>query len=198
MHKVCISSFLFVLIYRFIPGEQLRRIQERADNIDDLQNKAARHMKAINSMAGVVQNKFTPTTKGKDRVKSGNKKIARMHKHKEKDRKKHSSSDDDDGLMIESKAQRRQRLKEEKEGRVSDMYQADFSMLSDESQTKIKQTDQALDAIGGLVDDMKVMALEMGDELDEHNERLKILDSSIARASSRMKNTNAKIGKKAK
>jgi len=180
-------------------GEQIRRVQEKADNIDNLQNQASRHMRSINSMAGVVGNKFTRAPSRKDGVKEGNKKVAKVRKHNEKERSKSHSSDDDDGLMIESKHQRKVRIKQEMDGsRVSDMYQADFSMLSDQHQDKVKMTDQALDAIGNLVDDMKVMAVEMGDELDDHNERLTILDRTITKANTRMRDTNAKIGKKAK
>ena len=43
---------------------------------------------------------------------------------------------------------------------------------------------------------MKVMALEMGDELDDHNTRLKVLDSSVTKANTRMKSTNLKIKKR--
>jgi len=173
-------------------------VQERADNIDDLQNQAARHMRAINSIGGVVGNKFTTKKKGKDGVKQGDKKIARLRKDRERDRS-HEDTDSDEDVEVESKFHRKLRHKNaQKSDKVSDMYQADFSMLSEEHQGKIKKTDQALDAIGNLMDDMKVMALEMGDELDDHNERLKILDDSVSRANNRMKNTNTKIGKKVK
>jgi len=178
-------------------GEQIRRTQERADNIDDLQNQAQRHMRAINNIQGVVANKFTRQKKGKDGVKVGDKKIAKSRKDKEHDRSHEKDSDDD--IETESRFSRHLRHKdEEKVDGVSDMYKADFSMLSEGHQDKIKKTDQAIDSIGNLMDDMKVMALEMGDELDDHNERLKILDSSVTRANTRMKSTNAKIGRKVK
>jgi len=179
-------------------GEQIRRVQERADNIDDLQNQAQRHMRAINGIQGVVTNKFTRQKKGKDGVKTGDKKISKLRKEREHDRA-HEKGDSDEEIETESRFQRHLRHKNDDKGdRVADMYKADFTMLSEEHQDKIKKTDQALDAIGNLMDDMKVMALEMGDELDDHNERLKILDGSVTRANTRMKNTNTKIGRKVK
>lgn len=153
-------------------------------------------MRSINSIGGVVGNKFTVSKKGKDGVKVGDKKVAKMRKEREKDR---DGSDSDDDVEVESKFHRKMRHKKANDSdRVSDMYQADFTMLSQDTQEKIKKTDHALDAIGNLMDDMKVMALEMGDELDDHNERLKVLDTSITKANARMKTTNAKIGRKVK
>ena len=47
-------------------GEQLRKIQEHADNIEVLQDKADRHLRAIDSIGGVIQNRFAKRAKSKD------------------------------------------------------------------------------------------------------------------------------------
>ena len=131
-------------------GEQLRRAQEHADAIEELQDRGDKHMRAISSVQGAVMNKFKRTKKRKDGVKKGDKLSAKAKKQRDKERKEGESSSEEE---IEGRAARKVRHKDgvkggSPKGKVSDMYQADFSMLSDESQSKIKQTDQALDQIG--------------------------------------------------
>jgi len=184
-------------------GEQIRRIQGDLDDIDELQDKADMHMRAINSITGVIGNKFRKGPKGRNGVKEGDKLTAKNRKRREK--AGHvlddydDDEDDDEDLPEESRTERKMRVKKsvrESGGKVSDMYQADMSMLSDDHQDTVKKTDQTLDRIGNIVDDLKVIALEMGDEIDDHNVRLKVMDKSVMRANTRMKTTNAKIGKK--
>jgi len=52
-------------------------------------------------------------------------------------------------------------MKGETDGKVRDMYQADFSMLSDESREKIAKTDEGVDRMSSLLDDLKVRRKEM-------------------------------------
>ncbi len=73
------------------------------------------------------------------------------------------------------------------------MYKEDFSVLPAESQKLIQETDQGLDRLGDLLDDMKSIALDMGTEIADHNRRLDILAPDVDRANYRMKMTNRKI-----
>eukprot|EP01087_Luapelamoeba_hula_P006068 TRINITY_DN16212_c0_g1_i1.p1 TRINITY_DN16212_c0_g1~~TRINITY_DN16212_c0_g1_i1.p1 ORF type:complete len:420 (+),score=102.64 TRINITY_DN16212_c0_g1_i1:21-1280(+) len=192
-------------------GEQIVRIQEHLDNIDESQSEADRHLRAISSIGGAFGNNFRRRPPRRDGVKKGDKLAAKKKREREKKQKGEADSDDDDlandldddGLVSrESRTDRHLRHKEAtasaKNGRITDMYQADYSMLSDSAQAKIKETDRGIDRIGHIIDDLKVIALEMGDEIDTHNARLEVMEDSVARANSRMRNHNTKIGRKVK
>jgi hypothetical protein len=83
-------------------------------------------------------------------------------------------------------------------------HKEDFSHLSEDSRTKIDQTDKALDRIDECLDHLKLMAFvpapsfhlrhmskshhkrhtstkqqDMGEELDDHNRRLEILNRDV-------------------
>ncbi len=166
-----------------------------------MQNRGDGYMRSINSVQGALTNRFRIKPKRKDGIKKGDKLAAKTKKKRDKERRDAEASDEEEEEQEESRVQRRARHREGvkgdgSRGKVNQMYQADFSMLSEEHQDKIKKTDQSLDQIGNLLDDMKIMALEMGDELDDHNARLAVLNESVTKANSRMKHTNAKITKK--
>jgi len=52
-------------------------------------------------------------------------------------------------------------MKGETDGKVRDMYQADFSMLSEDSREKIAKTDEGVDRMSSLLDDLKVRRKKM-------------------------------------
>jgi methylmalonyl-CoA mutase cobalamin-binding subunit len=62
----------------------------------------------------------------------------------------------------------------------------------------LKEVDSGVEQIGNLLDDMKLLAADMGDELDDHNRRLNIIENDLDKAGYRMKETNKRINKSLK
>jgi hypothetical protein len=170
-------------------GDQLRNVQGDVDDIGELQEKADTHMRAINSLSGALANKFRRKKKGRDHVALGDKLAEKNPTERER---------------LEEEAFKKEKREKSRAGRkavvttsapanLDAKFKEDFGMLSEESQHKIKQTDHSLDRIGALLDDMKLIAVDMGDELDDHNRRLDILSRDVDKAHTKMKETNRKI-----
>lgn len=178
-------------------GEQLRRIQADIDDIDAMQDLGARYMRTIESVPGAIANKFTShQNKTKDHVAIADKESAKARRKKHKEQEE----EEDEILKIESKAERKRRHKRDVRNGDKDVdvdaNQTDFSLLSMDAQQKIKQTDDILDQIGSIMDDLKVQALEMGDEIDDHNSRLAILKETTDVTNLKMKDMNRKIDRR--
>jgi len=169
---------------------KIKNTQIHLDNIDYLQNKADRNMSAINSIGGVVTNKFIPESKTHDNVKKGNKKVRSQLK---KEKQKKSSNRGGSSRILELVGLRKQNnLPDVK---ITNVYQADLSMLPEKTQETIHKTDHVIDQIGAILDDLKMLSMEMGDEITSQNTRLDIMKPELTKANVRMKKTNAKIHK---
>lgn len=55
----------------------------------------------------------------------------------------------------------------------------ELEVLSDDAQTKVKQTDEMLDAVGSAVSDLKFMASRMGNEVTHTHPMLSLLLYSL-------------------
>jgi len=168
-------------------GDQLRNIQGDIDSIDELQDQADKHMRGINSIGGALSNKFRWKGKRQDHVKKAD---------KIQDQQKTQREIFEEEQEKQQKRTNRTQATRKKAPLANDRehkYEEDFSMLSGESQQKISETDKNIDRIGDLLDDMKLIALDMGDEIDDHNRRLELLNRDVDKQSYRMKQTNRKI-----
>jgi hypothetical protein len=171
-------------------GDQLRRIQEEMDDIEELQDRADRSMKAISSVGGALANKFARKKGRRDHVTKGDK----MRDKDTPGRELLEDEQEEEEIRQHKRSNQHFRGKyNDREQSSSGLYKEDFSHLSDDSQQKIKETDKGLDRISNLLDDMKLIALDMGDEIVDHNRRLEILNRDIDTANVRMKQTNRKI-----
>ena len=56
-----------------------------------------------------------------------------------------------------------------------------FDQLSTDSQFKVRETEQTISSIQGVVGDLKAMALQMGETIDEHNDMIEALNEESAR-----------------
>jgi hypothetical protein len=173
-------------------GDQLRRVQDDVDTIDELQDRADKHMRGINSIAGSLSNKFRWSSKRQDHVAKGDK---LQDKQKTQREIYEEQQEEQAKRTAKTQATRRNftRGSAPTGANDSDTFKEEFEVLSDESRQKIKETDRNLDRIGDLLDDMKLIALDMGDEIDDHNRRLEILNQDVNKANYRMKATNRKI-----
>ena len=196
------NSIWFII---WLLGEQLRRIQEKTDDIDALQDKADRHIRSIKSLGGHVGNKFLPESKGKDRLKKADNKVEKHLKEVNKKRKNQKSfgfasdSDGDDDYDDVSNGKRGGSAEVPRRGGgvgVADLYLGDGAVkLSDAHVEKLKQTDQALDELSGVIHDLHIQSIQASDALDEHVIRLDYIDKSVDRANLRLRQQNGKIKK---
>ena len=77
-------------------GEQIRKIQGHVDNIEVLQDKADRHMKAINSVQGAIMNKFSSSPKQRDSNKKTDKLVEKSQKKRAKARDKEMEEEEEE------------------------------------------------------------------------------------------------------
>jgi len=188
-------------------GEQLRRIQEKTDEIDGFQDQNDRHIRSIKSLGGYVGNKFIPASHGQNRLKKADRKVEKHQKEIDKNRQKqdkekgkHSfglasdDSDDDKDIILGSKGSDPTARKHRGEVGFADLYRGDGAVqLSEEHVDKMKKTDEALDELGDIIHDLHVQSIQASDALEEHNVRLDYIDKSVNRANNRLRQQNAKI-----
>ena len=77
-------------------GEQIRKIQGHVDNIEVLQDKADRHMKAINSVQGAIMNKFSSSPKQRDSNKKTDRLVEKSQKKRAKARDKEMEEEEEE------------------------------------------------------------------------------------------------------
>jgi hypothetical protein len=174
-------------------GDQLRRIQEEMDDIEELQDRADRSMRTITSVGGALANKFAPKKSRRDHVTKGDKMRDKQKPGRETALEEEEEEEEERIRQHKRSGQHFRGKHNDRGDRSSNLYKEDFSHLGQDSQQKIKETDKGLDRISDLLDDMKLIALDMGDEINDHNRRLEILNRDIDTANVRMKQTNRKI-----
>lgn len=142
-------------------GQQLKHIQNTVDDIAVEQKKSKRHLSAIDSVWGFFVNKIKRAPKRQDNVKKVDEKLA--------DEVKKRAS-----LQLETPYfYKRQYLH--------------LDSLDEEDKAKLKKIDKRLDQIESGVNDLKTISLALGDELDEHIQRLDVLIKTTDKAEHEMR-----------
>lgn len=149
-------------------GDQLRRVQEDVDEIGEKLDRGDRHMRSIKSWTGAIANKFSRTKQHDTAVKA--------ELMTEEQRLKREEDEFKASKREKSKAARPMARSSPSTGRKTE---DEYAHLSQDSRTKIDQTDKALDRIDECLDHLKLMAFDMGEELDDHNRRLGLLNRDI-------------------
>jgi len=166
-------------------GEQIRRMQDDVDTMEQNFDKADRELKTIGSLWGQIGNSMS-SYKQKDREtnakidKVQGKEITKRDKARTKEEKK------------EEKKQKKL-LKKRKGVQPSQELPAEISVLSPQAQSQVRETDQMLDALGSAVANLKGAAIRMGDEVGTQNQRLDVLNQSIENSDMRMRRTNHQV-----
>ncbi len=137
-------------------GEQLKHIQNTVDDIAVEQKKSKRHLSAIDSLLGFFVNKVKRAPKRQDNVKKVDEKLA-------------------------DEAKERESLKLETPYFYKQQY-LHLDSLDEEDKAKLKKIDKRLDQIESGVDDLKNISLALGDELEEHIQRLDVLAKTTGKA----------------
>ena len=91
-----------------------------------------------------------------------------------------------------------QKKAEEDELRKKDTFQhliegGDFDHLSGDAQYHVRETEQTVEAISGVVGDLKSMAVQMSDTLDAQNAQIDAMTEHTVQTNVRMKKTRTKV-----
>jgi len=171
-------------------GEQLERVQGRLDSMQYKFDQADRDLKVINSVWSQLGESVLPHSQ---KTYDTN---AKFSKEEEEMRKKQAKVNEK-----REKKEAKQQKKKEKEmekrglGAGNSHLPPELGVLSKEAQSDVVESDQMLDVLGSTVQDLRSMALQMGDELNVHNARLEVLKESSEKTEARLKQTNAKVKK---
>jgi len=166
-------------------GVQIERMQGDIDTLHNNMRQSERKLRGIESVWGSFANKMT------SRGNKNYKKKAHADRRMMKSRKK--QEDANKKLKEAQWEERRLADRSNNKKRGDKMIQRDAGMRNVEvgSQEElfyqiIDDTDQQLDKLGCVLDDIKNISLDMGVELNEQNERLDVLRHDVDKAVPRM------------
>lgn len=153
-------------------GDQLRRIQGDMDEVVVKEKKAKRLLSSISSIWGTLVNYFKSEPTKKDTIAETDKII---------------------------KKQKRKKKKKEKEKPVYNMPReeeiVDLSVLSKANQKKNEKVNDNIEEISKKVSAVKIIAEDMGEELDRHNIRIDKINETTHGASETMKGLQGRMGR---
>jgi chromosome segregation ATPase len=183
-------------------GQKLRNAQADLRQIDADLSEANRDLRGIHSVTGQMRNGLTSSKyEHIDRSKLTKEQRAELARKEKEEREKNEKKDKkgkkgDKKLTIEEILA--QKKAEEDEARKKDTFQhliesGQFDHLSGDAQLKMRETEQTIDAISGTVKDLKGMAVQMSNTLDEQNALIDELQTSATNANAKMKKTRAKV-----
>lgn len=192
---------IFNISLRVGQGQKLLNAQADLRQIDADLSEANRELRGIHSLTGQMQNSLTSSKyEHVDRsklTKEQRAELARKEKEEKEKEKKGKKGDKKGGKMtIEDILA--QKKAEEEEQRKKDTFQhlieaGQFDHLSSDAQYNIRETEQTVDAIATTVKDLKGMAVQMSNTLDEQNALIDELQTSATNANAKMKKTRAKV-----
>lgn len=165
-------------------GKQLQRIQNKVDDVDALQDQEEDHLREIESPLGALKNAIM----GKKRYRNTNKKVAKTEEKMSK-RKQHQRKKQQQQVAKEHKKMEKRHPKASE----TQPYQPDLSVLSDEHQRRVEETDGNIDQIGAVVQDMKELAVAIGDEIEKQQPQLETLTDTVLEAKDRQRANNVRL-----
>jgi hypothetical protein len=166
-------------------GHQIERMQSDMDTIHNNMKQSERKLRSIESVWGSFANKVTSNRNSNYKKKAHqDRKIMKKRKQEEHKNKKIKESQWEEKRVADRKNSRKKR---------DNMIQRDpgargVEVGSQEEQfyAIIDDTDQQLDQLVGVLDDIKGISLDMGVELNEQNDRLDALRHDVDKAAPRM------------
>merc|ERR1712137_157599 len=166
-------------------GHQIERMQSDMDTIHNNMKQSERNLRSIESVWGSFANKVTSNRNSSYKKKAHqDRKILKNRKKDEHKNKKIKEAQWEEKRTADRKNSRRKR---------DNMIQRDpgargVEVGSQEEQfyAIIDDTDEQLNQLVGVLDDIKGISLDMGVELNEQNERLDALRHDVDKAAPRM------------
>merc|ERR1712137_1492539 len=166
-------------------GHQIERMQSDMDTIHNNMKQSERKLRSIESVWGSFANKVTSNRNSSYKKKAHqDRKILKNRKKDEHKNKKIKEAQWEEKRTADRKNSRRKR---------DNMIQRDpgargVEVGSQEEQfyAIIDDTDEQLNQLVGVLDDIKGISLDMGVELNEQNERLDALRHDVDKAAPRM------------
>jgi len=166
-------------------GHQIERMQGDMDTIHNNMRQSERKLRGIESVWGSVANKVTSSRNSnyKKKAHSDRKMMKERKKAEDKNRKVKQ------GQWEERREADRVNSSKKRDNMIQrDPGQRGVAVGSQEEQFYkiIDDTDQQLDQLVGVLDDIKNISLDMGVELNEQNQRLDALRHDVDKAAPRM------------
>eukprot|EP00010_Vexillifera_abyssalis_P007205 CAMPEP_0201545836 /NCGR_PEP_ID=MMETSP0173_2-20130828/2262_1 /ASSEMBLY_ACC=CAM_ASM_000268 /TAXON_ID=218659 /ORGANISM="Vexillifera sp., Strain DIVA3 564/2" /LENGTH=421 /DNA_ID=CAMNT_0047954359 /DNA_START=20 /DNA_END=1285 /DNA_ORIENTATION=- len=159
-------------------GDKLRNVQDDVIQINSDLKEGERELRSISSVFGQMKNAMTSSESHK--------------RYKHIDRRKNQMPSGDANAEDKLRYQlddphRDQDGKTHLYGTREMLKDGQFDHLSDDSKKKIEKTENNLDHISSAMNDLHLMAVQMGHEIDEHNRMLDELSPAIQITTNRIK-----------
>jgi len=167
-------------------GTQIEQMQSDMDTVHNNMKQSERKLRSIESVWGTMANTVTSSSNSRYKKKAdADRKLLRKRRKEEKK-----------SLKIREQQWKERREADAFNGRARDgMIARDPGSRNEEGSQEqqfyqtVDDTDQALDRIGNVLDDLKIIARDMGTELNEQNQRLDSLRYDVEKAQPRMDNS---------
>lgn len=166
-------------------GHQIERMQGDMDTIHNNMKQSERKLRSIESVWGSFANKVTSNRNSNYKKKAHqDRKILKKRKDEEGKNKKVKEKQWEEKRT----ADRKNSTKKRDNMIARDPGRRGIEVGSQEEQfyAIIDDTDQQLDQLSGVLDDIKGISLDMGVELNEQNDRLDALRHDVDKAAPRM------------
>jgi len=176
-------------------GDQINRISDDVDLIHNNMTQAERKLRSIDSVFGSLRNAVTMNQKAKDKTRD------RLHARKQAREQRQLEAKQK--MKAEQKLRKlggdgeaapvpgRKTLAEIDELKDAGVTQEDLD-TEKKFYRNVEEIDHTVDEIGLAVQEMKNIAVDMGRELDDHNERLGKLNTKTDKAMNRVTKATAK------
>lgn len=168
-------------------GQQIDRMQNDMDTLHNNMKQSERKLRGIESVWGSVANKVTSSRNSRYKKKAHmDRKLMKKRKAEEEKNLKLKKAQWEDRKDHDKSASKQKR--DNMIAKTPGSREVERGTQEEQFYQIIDDTDKQLDKLVGVLDDIKNISLDMGIELNEHNERLGALSVDVNKAVPRMDN----------
>ena len=166
-------------------GHQIERMQNDIDTVHNNMKQSERKLRSIESVWGSFANKVTSSRNANYKKKAHqDRKLMKKRKEAEKKNRKVKEAQWEERRSADRANSRKKR--DTMVRRDPGSRGVEVGSQEEQFYKIIDDTDQQLDALVGVLDDIKSISLDMGVELNEQNDRLDALRHDVDKAAPRM------------
>lgn len=156
-------------------GQQIRRMETDIGAIQHNMQKSDRKLRAINSLGGVLANKFTNSSENTNFMES-KRKLDKKYQKKPMDEPQNN------------------KIISNKRNDMKNLLNTSGTTSINENKLKreVDQLDNLMDQMDGAADDLYRLSVIMGNHIDEHNERLDKISPTMTKINAKLDNSNNK------
>lgn len=166
-------------------GQQIDRMQGDMDSLHNNMKQSERKLRGIESVWGSVANKVTSSRNSRYKKKAHmDRKLMKKRKNEEDKNRKLKQAQWEDRKDADHSSSKRKR--DTMIAKTPGSRDVERGTQEEQFYQIIDDTDKQLDTLSSVLDDIKNISLDMGIELNEHNERLGALSVDVNKAVPRM------------